>query len=39
MTAQPCVIDGKLIEGPETLDVLDPSTGELRDRAVRGDDR
>ncbi len=36
MTAQPCVIDGKLVDGPEALDVLDPGTGELLDRTVRG---
>ncbi|PKW16146.1 aldehyde dehydrogenase family protein [Saccharopolyspora spinosa] len=36
MPAQAAVIDGKLVEGPETLDVLDPSTGTLLDRTLRG---
>ena len=36
MSAQPCVIGGKLVVGTDTLDVLDPASGELLDRTVRG---
>src|SRR3712207_8821776 len=36
MTAQPCVIDGELVDAAETLDVLDPATGDLLDRTARG---
>ena len=36
MTVQPAVIDGQLVTTIDTLDVLDPSTGELLDRTARG---
>jgi aldehyde dehydrogenase (NAD+) len=33
---QPAVIGGELVHGDEALDVLDPSTGELLGRTLRG---
>jgi aldehyde dehydrogenase (NAD+)/betaine-aldehyde dehydrogenase len=36
MTAQPAVINGKLVEGADTLEVLNPSTGQVLDRIIRG---
>jgi aldehyde dehydrogenase (NAD+) len=36
MAVQPAVIDGKSVEGADTLDVIDPSAGVLLDRTIRG---
>jgi aldehyde dehydrogenase (NAD+) len=36
MSVQPCVIDGKMVDGADSLDVVDPATGEPLDRTVRG---
>jgi aldehyde dehydrogenase (NAD+) len=36
MSVQPCVIDGKMVDGADFLDVVDPATGQLLDRTVRG---
>jgi aldehyde dehydrogenase (NAD+) len=36
MNAQPAVIDGENVVGGDTLDVIDPATGELLDRTLRG---
>lgn len=36
MPVQPAVIDGELVHGDDALDVVDPSTGELLDRTLRG---
>lgn len=36
MTAQPAIIDGERIQTDEVLDVIDPATGTLLDRTVRG---
>ena len=36
MTTRPAVINGEDVTGVDALDVLDPSTGELLDRTLRG---
>lgn len=36
MTTQPAVIDGENVLGGDTLDVIDPATGELLDQTLRG---
>ncbi len=36
MTVQPAIIDGREVVGAQTLDVLDPSTGQLLSQTIRG---
>lgn len=36
MTAQPCVIGGELVDTPDTLEVIDPATGEVLGHTSRG---